>query len=145
MQPTTLPAAESDIAFARETHHLAYRDVVVRQFGQWDERAQDRFFENGWDSAEHAILLADGEPCGYAAIEERVDDTHVRELVIHPDHQEEGIGTSFLRQVQERARTLGVPVRLGTHLENRAQVLYKRLGFREFDRTETHILMEWEG
>jgi ribosomal protein S18 acetylase RimI-like enzyme len=34
-------------------------------------------------------------------------------------------------------------VRLGTHHANRAAELYRRLGFREYARDETHVHMEW--
>ncbi len=138
------PSTESDIAFAREAHHRAYQDVVVRQFGQWDEPLQDQFFDKSWVSDAHEILLADGQRCGYAAIENKSDYLHVRELVIHPQFQGQGIGTTFLRNLCEQAVARGVGVRLGTFQENRALSLYKRLGFQEFARTETHILMEWK-
>jgi hypothetical protein len=36
---TTRQAAAADTDFAREAYHAAYRDVVERQFGPWDEAA----------------------------------------------------------------------------------------------------------
>ncbi len=39
------PATSRDTEFARLSHHEAYRDVVSRQFGAWDETLQDRLFE----------------------------------------------------------------------------------------------------
>jgi hypothetical protein len=59
----------------------------VRQFGAWDERRQDRFFEDGWRDAPYEILLGDGEPCGYVSVEPFPDYTHVRDLVVPPDFQ----------------------------------------------------------
>ena len=143
MKITTRPATIHDKSFAREAHHLAYRDVVVRQFGPWNETVQDQFFENKWAHARFAILLVDGEPCGVADVENQTEKILIHELVIHTHFQEKGIGTVFLQQVIERAKALNVPVRLQVLLKNRAIALYQRLGFREFDSTETHILMEW--
>lgn len=40
-------AQEGDREFARLAHHAAYRDVVERQFGPWDEASQDDFFAAG--------------------------------------------------------------------------------------------------
>ena len=37
-------AEATDAEFARSVHHRAYRDVVIRQYGMWDEKAQDDFF-----------------------------------------------------------------------------------------------------
>ena len=140
---TTRPAAEADIAFARTTHHEAYRDVVIRQFGAWDAQIQDDFFERSWDDQPHEIILRGGVPCGYAAVEFNDDYVHVRELVIHPAFQGHGLGTAFLQNVCAQAAARGHPVKLGVFHQNRTAALYRRLGFREFDRTETHILMEW--
>jgi len=145
MDISTRPATEADLDFAREAHHAAYRDVVIRQWGQWDEALQDEFFRKGWENAQFDVIVVDGIDCGYAAVEDRDKDVHVRELVIHPDYQSKGIGSEFLRSILARATERGVPVRLGTCIENyKAQSLYARLGFREIGRSETHILMEWQ-
>ena len=117
--------------------------MVERQFGPWVEEQQDRYFETDWALATFEIVLSDGIPCGYVCIEDRDDDIHVREIVLAPEYQGRGIGSSILREVMERARTRRVPVRLGTQHKNRALGLYSRLGFREVGRTETHVLLEW--
>jgi ribosomal protein S18 acetylase RimI-like enzyme len=143
VQVTRRPAVESDWDFFRRCHHAAYREAAERQFGPWDEARQDRFAESSWREATFEILLCDGQPCGYTCVEERADDLHVREIVVHPDFQNRGVGTTVLRQTIERACARGVPVRLGTFLVNRAAELYRRLGFRETGRTATHILFEW--
>ena len=140
---TRRPASPTDTPFAREAHHGAYRDVVTRQFGEWDEPRQDTLFARDWAGSQFEILEVDGIPCGYASIEERDDDFHVREIVVHPDHQNRGIGTAVLQETIGRARARGVPVHLGTFIHNRAADLYRRLGFQETARTDIHILMEW--
>jgi len=137
------PATDADRAFARRVHHLAYRDVIERQYGAWVEAQQDGFFESSWDSVPHDIILVDGEPCGYVSIEDRATDVHVRELVLAPDYQGREIGSAVLRTVIEGARARGVPVHLGTHLANRAAKLFRRLGFRQIGTTDTHFLFEW--
>jgi|SRR6185437_7670836 len=140
---TKRPAYESDTHFACEAHHRAYRDVVERQFGAWSDDQQDRYFQSDWDPTIFAIVLCDGVKCGYLCIEDRDDDIHVREIVLLPEYQGRGIGSAILRDAMGRARARAVPVRLGTCHENRALGLYRRLGFREIGRTETHTLLEW--
>ena len=136
-------ATSAETEFARQIHHAAYRDAVLRQFGAWDETRQDEFFAAAWNMTPHQIILADGVPVGYCAVEERPDDIHVRELVIRPEAQSQGIGTELLRQVQAVARRRALPIRLGTFHTNRAQDLYARLGFRRVGQSATHVFLEW--
>jgi ribosomal protein S18 acetylase RimI-like enzyme len=143
VEVTRRPARESDTRFAREVHHRAFREVVERQFGPWVEEQQDQFFEGDWNIPAFEIVLSSGVPCGYVCIEDRADDIFIREIVLLPEYQGRGIGSSLLRDVMERARIRRVPVRLGTFHKNRAFGLYRRLGFREIGRTEIHILLEW--
>ena len=62
------PADQRDTDFARAAHHSAYRDVVMRQFGRWDEEAQDACFEGHWLSPGCVVITYDGRPCGYARL-----------------------------------------------------------------------------
>jgi ribosomal protein S18 acetylase RimI-like enzyme len=137
------PATDDDVAFARRTHHSAYRDVVERQFGEWNDAQQDAFFAADWSSATFEIILVGGQPVGYCAIEHRADDVHLRELVIDAASQGRGIGSGIIRELQQTAAREGKPVRLGTLIENRALALYTRLGFEPIGRNETHVLLEW--
>ncbi|HVF49924.1 MAG TPA: GNAT family N-acetyltransferase [Pyrinomonadaceae bacterium] len=137
------PASDADTDFARSVHHQAYRDVVTRQYGVWDVSAQDDFFAGDWDAPAFEIINCDGTPCGYLCVEDCDGDIHVREIVLLPEFQGRGIGSRILREIIERARLRRIPVRLGTHLANRAANLYRRLGFRQFAQTESHILFEW--
>ncbi len=137
------PATEADHDFVRAVHHRAYRNVVQRVYGRWDELEQDRLFDANWDAAAHEIVLCDAVACGYCGIEYRNDAIFVHQLVIDPDFQGRGIGTQVMESVIKDAESQGVPVHLQTHLVNRAADLYRRLGFSERTRTETHILMEW--
>ena len=136
-------ASPTDAEFGRNVHHQAYRDVVERQFGAWNVAAQDAYFRDGWSAAAHEIVECDGVPVGYVSVEDRSDLVHLRELVLLPELQNRGIGTALLRQVMTQAQERGVPVQLGTLHANRAAALYRRVGFREIGRTDTHILFEW--
>jgi GNAT superfamily N-acetyltransferase len=143
MNVSTRPATRADLDFARRAHHAAYRDVVVRQWGKWDEELQDSFFDRNWGDARFDVIMVDGVACGYTSVEDRADAVHLVELVLCPEHQSRGIGSTFLRSVVARAENEGKPARLRTCIENhRAQVFYRRHGFREIGRDETHLIME---
>ena len=143
MNVCTRPATKEDLDFARRTHHAAYRDVVVRQWGKWDEELQDSFFDKDWGDARFDVIMVDGVACGYTSVEDRADAIHLVELVLCPEHQSRGIGSALLLSVVARAENKGKPARLRTCIENhRAQAFYRRHGFREIGRDRTHLLME---
>ena len=141
MNFTRRPALAADQAFARDVHHIAYRDVVEDQFGRWDEAEQTAYFDTAWPQHEHEIVECEGVPCGYVAIEVAKDAVHVHELVLHPDYQGRGFGTQALSEAIESARIRGLPVELRVLHQNRAVNLYRRLGFVDYDQTPTHRLL----
>lgn len=139
------PASPADTEFAREVHHRAYRDVIVRQFGGWDDRQQDAFFEDNWKSGEDfEILSCGGEACGYYQEWDHPDFIEPRELVLSPEFQGKGIGSAILKEAIARARERGVPVKIKALRENRALDLYHRLGFRDTGGDATHIELEFD-
>ena len=138
-------AGPGDRELVRTLHHAAYRDVVERQFGHWDESEQDVWFGRVWDRHHHELLAVAGATCGYAVVDVAADAVHVRELVVHPDHQGRGIGTVVLQAAVDEARRLAVPARLQVLQANvGARRLYERVGFQVVGATETHLQMAIE-
>ncbi len=141
MNITRRSAKKGDIEFARKTHHAAFKDIVIRQFGKWDEELQNKFFKNDIASDDFDIILFDGIPCGYACVEISGEFVHIKELVISPEFQGKGIGSLLLKSAIETAKTKNIPVKIEVLKQNQAKELYSRFGFRKYDETETHILM----
>lgn len=136
------PARSGDQAIARQIHHRAFRDVVERQFGPWNDSMQDLFFDGEWARQSHEIIVVDGETAGYVAMEDGADHLFVHNIVLDPAAQGRGIGTALLREIMDASRETSRPVRLQVLHENRAVALYRRLGFLETARTSTHLVME---
>jgi ribosomal protein S18 acetylase RimI-like enzyme len=133
----------ADEPFARRLHREAYKDVVTRQFGEWDDARQSGFFEAKWDPARYQVIEVEGERAGIAAVSIRDGEHSLDEIQLLPEFQSRGIGTAVLRELQADASAAELPVRLRVLRLNRAKALYERLGFTTYDETETHFLMEW--
>lgn len=136
------PANPDDKEFCRRVHRLAYRDVVVRQFGQWDDTLQDGFFEREWASLSLQVIEFDGEAVGCFSRDVRPEGISIDQIELLPQFQGRGIGTELLVQQLDEAKQLGLPVRLQVLLENRARSLYEKLGFTICGKTATHYVME---
>ncbi len=146
MKITKRTAKVEDTEFARTVHHIAYHDVVVRQFGGWDEEKQNSFFKNDWNNGEgFEIILLDNIPCGYYSFEERENEIIGKELVLLPEFQGKGIGTNILTELIELSKVKNKVLKIGALKENKALELYRRLGFKDSEKNETHIELTFKG
>lgn len=139
------PATSSDEDFARAAEYTAYHDVIVRQFGSWDQDLNEKHWKANWNPARYEVILSKGQRTGYIVVEKHPDHLFISEIVVIPEYQNQGIGSQILNEELDRARSAGLPVRLQFLKENRAVTLYLRLGFKKYSETETHTLMQWEG
>ena len=139
-----IPAVKEDLEFGRKVHHEAYREMVTRQYGSWDEPIQDQFFTNTWFRHPHQIIVdEENDKCGYCAIERTDTEIVLREIAILPHWQGRGIGSRIINSLIEEGHERGMPVKLNVMKTNsRARKLYERLGFIQFDESDTHFLME---
>lgn len=139
------PSTSDDHAFLRELHHRAYREVVMRQFGRWDEHAQDAWFELSLRDADVFVVELDGAAVGALAHKREPDCLHLIELQIAPEHQGQGLGSALLCELLGEARRESVAIRLRVlHENHRARHLYERHRFVVTGTTPTHYLMEWK-
>lgn len=135
-------ATPADMEFLRALHHEVYREVVTRQFGVWDEAAQDGFFAKGLSEATFHVVEQGAAAIGALALSEDAHVVFIVELQILPQWQGQGTGSQLLASQLERARSIGKTVRLRVLKQNRARGLYERQGFVVTGMTGTHYTME---
>ena len=140
-----ISATQKDYDFARMAHHQSYKDMVIRQFGSWDDKLQDDFFDKTWHRYPHAIIEVNNERCGYCSIQNEEKILWVRELVICLDYQNKGIGSSLLKKFIQRGKLEEIHVQLNVMKANSgAKRLYEKLGFQIYGENDTHYLMRIE-
>jgi ribosomal protein S18 acetylase RimI-like enzyme len=139
------PCSEHDKAWAYALKSEAYREVVERQFGPWDEDLQRRLFDERWDPAISQLVIIDGERAGLLALEDRGGQLWLDEIQIAQPWRGRGIGTTILVDVIRAAQAAGKAIGLQVLTENRrAMALYRRLGFEAVGETATHVVMRLE-
>ena len=133
-----------DRELVQHVHDAAYRDVIVRQFGEWDQRLEDQFFEGIWKHLGILIVEYDNEPCGFFCVDSTDDELMIYEMVLDPSAQGKGIGTYLLGKTQDRATREKKKLKLEVlRCNDRARALYERFGFKLVGRNDTHDQMEW--
>ena len=108
--------------------------------GQFD--AQQRGYRGEFPEASFDVVLAAGKPVGRLYVARLPDAVAVVEITLLASCQSRGWGTALLRQVVAEGDRLGLPTRLQVDANNRAQRLYRRLGFQETGRTAFRLCME---
>ncbi len=139
-----IPATESDRAFFRKAHHLAYRDVIESMFS-WDEEEQDKFANKDFDERNPHIIIYGKIRVGVLGWLAKADHIWFGPIYILPEHQNKGIGSYLVREFMNRARNAGLPLHLQTLRKNeKARKFYEKLGFTILPSDEIHWQMEYK-
>ena len=134
------PFRPEDLDAIFALHHGAYRGYVEQLWGPWDAQAQRERVADDCVESTCEVLVEGGEIAGYLQYSEEPERVRLWNIVLGPNAQRRGIGTSILGELQERARSRGVPLSLRAFVINfGAQRLYRRLRFREVSRDEQAI------
>ena len=134
-------AADREWAYALKAE--AYREVVERQFGPWNEAFQRELFATRWMPDKSKIILIGGQAVGLFVLRESDEELWLDELQLVREWRGRGLGSRILRDLLTRARAAHKPLRLQVLRQNhRAAALYLRLGFKVIAGTDTHLRME---
>jgi ribosomal protein S18 acetylase RimI-like enzyme len=116
----------------------AQRETLLRmQF-----RAQHQSYLAQFPMADFQIILWHERPIGRLYIERKTDEMRGIDIALVPEYRQAGIGTAILRDLLAEAARDGKPFRIHVEKFNRAQQLYKRLGFTTLD-DGAYLFMEW--
>jgi ribosomal protein S18 acetylase RimI-like enzyme len=137
------PARHEDYAFALALY-LESTKPLLTALGTWDEARVLRRFAEGFHLQDVTILSSAGVDIGWMQVSQRggkclhLDQLHLIERV-----RNAGLGSRFIRELQERASATAKRVELNVMRGNPAQALYERLGFRVVGGDETRLHMRW--
>jgi GNAT superfamily N-acetyltransferase len=119
----------ADSEFAYEVVCNTIRPYVEQTFGIWQEAQVRSMLANNISAGVTKIIMAGAKPLGILTVKELESHVQLDQLFVLPEHQRNGIGTELVRDILQRARRLGVPVRLRVLRVNPAKRLYERMGF----------------
>ncbi len=120
----------------------AYRDVIERQFGSWDDRLQRQMFEESWKPDIARVISVGEADVGLLVVREHEEELWLEEIQLSNAARNRGLGSCVVHNLLERARAAGKPLLLQVlHGNYRAMHLYQRLGFLHVRTTHTHYVM----
>ena len=143
--PRLRPASDSDRNYVFRLYEELFRSHIEQIWG-WDDDWQSSNFEAEWNQIENQIVEHNGVDVGYLQTQLKTDPDHLYVIIIaiDPKYQGNRIGSSVMRDLIQRAKKLGIPLRLNVFRTNpEALRFYVRLGFREVTTTESGVMLEW--
>lgn len=145
------PATGDDASFLRglyaetraaEMAATGWPEAVRAVFLHGQYEAQQRSYREQHPDAAPEVILAAGLPVGVLHVARSPGAVRVVNIVLAAPCRGQGWGTALLRDVCAEADRRGVPAQLHVEASNRAQRLYRRLGFRQTGGDGIYLRME---
>ena len=115
------------------------KEAFLRQ--QFD--AQDAWWRTHYAGATFEVVVVDGRDAGRLYLWEGPSEVRIVDVALLPEARRGGIGTTLVRDVQERAAAAGKSVTIHVERMNPALRLYERLGFRLVEDKGVYLFLEW--
>lgn len=124
---TIRPCAEADLMFVHDLTQENMEQYAARHRGGW----QDELFWPRIDKGNITILERSGRNVAFFDVTDDGDALHVDSLQVCRDEQGRGIGSLMLALIEGEAGRRGFSkIRLSVFVDNPAQELYLRQGYR---------------
>lgn len=113
--PLTFRAATDDDArFVRHVYFETQRHIIEALFGWRGDEAEERKFVEFYDAANTVILSTDGQDIGWMTVQRFSNHMHLDSIYLAERKQNQGIGTSIIRDLMRECAEANVPLRLST-------------------------------
>jgi GNAT superfamily N-acetyltransferase len=147
------PETEADIPFLRRLYaSTRWEELAI--VTDWSDAQKLAFLDSQFGFQRHhyrtcypetswGVLEDNGVPAGRLYVQRGPNTLLVMDIALLPDWRARGIGTALMQWICAQARATGKSVTVSVEKYNRAQTLYRRLGFREISDEGMHWAMEW--
>ncbi len=131
----------SDFDFCWSLYRDALQPLSTGLFA-WDDATQQRHVQDALADEGASILITENSDAGWLHCSETRFVIHLGHLYLVPEMRNHGLGTSFLTWMSERARRKQKDFTLDVMKNNRARMLYERLGFRPVGSSANTITLQ---
>ena len=148
LRPASLP---DDELFLQDLYYDMRDDIrgifgdenLERATARIQYQAQKASYETEFPTADHQIVLLDGQPIGRLLVERRTELLFAIDLALLSEHRNQGIGTVILDRLIREAADRRVPLALSVVKSNPALRLYERRGGVIDGQSATHYFLSW--
>jgi ribosomal protein S18 acetylase RimI-like enzyme len=127
----------------QELAQTNWSDEQKALFCRLQFNAQTTDYQRNYPDASFDIIERGGVAAGRLLVLRSDDAVHVIDIALLPEHRGAGLGTKFLRGLQEEAKAAGKKLSIHVEIFNPARRFYERLGFKQVEEKGVYLLMEW--
>jgi ribosomal protein S18 acetylase RimI-like enzyme len=135
-------ATHNDYSFGYFIKKITLKEHIEKTWG-WNTEFQKNTYRKNYHIQNTHIIEIDKTKIGLFEYEEKSDFFEINQIFILPKYQNNGIGSMILRKIINKAKDKNIAIKLQVlKINKEAKKLYIKLGFTEYDQTNTHILMK---
>lgn len=151
------PVTDDDLVFLERVYGSTREDELAQvpdmpaaaktAFIRHQFEAQHIYYRQVYPASDYSLILHEDHPIGRLYVERHQIPGTIRiiDIAILPEFRKKGIGTYWIRRLQEEAKQTGKTLSIHVEQFNPALNLYQRLGFRIIKKTHgVYLLMEWQ-
>ncbi len=128
---------------AEEFSAVPWSEEQLEAFLRTQFTMQQRTYDAKYPQAKHKIILCDGVDAGTVRFNSTPEEIHLVDLILLPEYRNQGVGSTFLKQLQMEAEVAGRTISLQVVNTNPAIRLYKRVGFSVLYEEAAYLFMKW--
>ena len=117
-------------------------EPLAAELKAWNETEQKRLIDEALADAGASILVREREAAGWLHVDETRFEIHMGHLYLEPAARNQGLGSTFMRWMNDRARRKEKVFTVDVMKNNRARALAERLGFRTIRTTGSMLRMQ---
>ncbi|MFD2158303.1 GNAT family N-acetyltransferase [Rubritalea tangerina] len=110
---------------------------LVEQTHTWNST----IFKKSFDSQNTSIIKHNSEDIGMLKVQRHDDFIYLADILIKPEFQNRGLGTSLILELISEAKQKNIPLKLRVLRVNPVRSLYDRLGFTVVAEDEYAVFM----
>jgi N-acetylglutamate synthase-like GNAT family acetyltransferase len=133
-------ATEEDIEFLLWLRKQTMTEYLLHAGKEVNEENLLDRINHHFDNAK--IILLEDQKIGLLKLAKNENKIEILQIQIEPNHQNKGIGKKIIQSIIQKATTKNIPVKLSVLKVNKAQTLYKNLGFEIYDENEYSYFMK---
>ena len=127
----------------QELAQTNWSDEQKAMFCRMQFNAQTTDYQRNYPDASFDVIERNGLAAGRLLVLRTDEKIHVIDIALLPEHRGAGIGTKFLKELQEEAKAAGKPLSIHVEQFNPARRLYERMGFKQVEEKGVYLLLEW--